>query len=578
LPCPVRSRAKYIERLYSSTRYWCMSEEVAVDVSKQKEEAMQKKLEAKLAARDYNNRRAAYKRQVSALRRDYAEQIAKQRAADIAEEEDRRQKLTRQRLERQRRKNMKSAANALREEELRLQREREFNAHLEQQQRIRDATKERYAAARQLVIDELEAEAPLWLTTPEEVEEAFSDPEKEQLLWARPGGVLGAPNPSLDSHFWQYETHTWQMGNTYKSQRQELLESIEEMAYNEANVDSDFWTPERIAEHERLEEKARLRAMVHSVGRAELLRKQRELIQNDMKNDVLPNAEKVPSLNVLNNEVAIDREGASVLMNDPTKFFMFDNNSIGSGTANTTEYSGPTLGAPIGLRDPLRDGPSGTVFPEIIGKFPKPDTRSEREKKQAEREEKMWAAAQAEAQKELEAAGGAPAEDDDDDKGPPLDYDAIDANDSDDEEWKRGLDPETDTEILETPREFRYKEDDIEWILTRLDDKMNFLNQQFAHDVDVIKEETKAELRNNARLLQADGSDTSVIQDEVAEGSLEAALLALPEKQLLALSDLEETYEPGKLSDDELAAAMKEIPGLSEDQILMILNRDRSTK
>ena len=570
---PSRLRAKN-ERLYSVTRYWCMSEDVAVDVSKLKEEALQRKLEAKLAARDYNNRRASYKRQVSALRREYADQIAKQRAQDEAEEEDRRQKLTRQRLERQRRKNMKSAANALREEELRLQREKEFNLHLEQQQRIRDATKERYTAARQLLINELEAEAPLWLTTPEEVEAAFSDPEKEQLLWARPGGVLGAPNPSLDAHFWQYETHTWQMGKTYKSQRQDLLETLEEMVYEDANVNPDFWTPERIAEHDRLEEKAKLRAMVHSVGRAELLRKQRELIQSDMKNNVLPSAEKVPSLNVLNNDAAIDREGANVLMNDPTKFFVFDSSSVGGGTTSTTAYAGPTLGAPIALRDPLRDGPTGTVFPEILGKFPKPDTRSEREKKQAEREEKMWAAAQAEAQKELEASGAAPADDEEEDEaiGPDLDFDAIDANDSDDEEWKRGLDPETDTEILETPREYRYKEDDIDWILTKFDDKLTFLKQQFAQDVDVIKEEVKAEVRKNAR----SHPERSDVPDEVAEGSLEAALLALPEKQLMALSDLEESYEPGKLADFEFAAAIKEIPGLTEEQIMMVLNRDRS--
>jgi hypothetical protein len=372
------------ERPYRSTFALFLSDDAAVDVDvkKLKEEALQKKLEAKLSARDYNNRRAAYKRQVSVLRREYADQIAKQRAADVAEEEDRQQKLVRQKLERQRLKNMKIAASAIREEEFRQQREREFEEHLVKQQQIRDAKNERYAAARQMVIDELEKEAHLWLTTPEEVELAFSSPDNEQLLWTRPRGILGAPNPSLDSHFWQYETHTWDMSKTYKSQRQALLEEIEEMAYDEANINKKFWTPERILEHERLEEKAKLRAMVYSVGRAELLKKQRELIQNDSKNDIIPTAEKVPSLNLLNNDTAIEREGANVLMNDPTKFFIFDNNAINSttGSANMSAYAGPTLGAPIALRDLLRDGPSGTVFPEIIGKNPKPDTRSEREK------------------------------------------------------------------------------------------------------------------------------------------------------------------------------------------------------
>jgi hypothetical protein len=572
------------ERPYRSTFACFLSDDAAVDVDvkKLKEEALQKKLEAKLSARDYNNRRAAYKRQVSVLRREYADQIAKQRAADVAEEEDRQQKLVRQKLERQRLKNMKIAASAIREEEFRQQREREFEEHLVKQQQIRDAKNERYTAARQMVIDELEKEAHLWLTTPEEVELAFSSPDNEQLLWTRPRGILGAPNPSLDSHFWQYETHTWDMSKTYKSQRQALLEEIEDMAYDEANINKKFWTPERILEHERLEEKAKLRAMVYSVGRAELLKKQRELIQNDSKNDIIPTAEKVPSLNLLNNDTAIEREGANVLMNDPTKFFIFDNNAINSttGSANMSAYAGPTLGAPIALRDLLRDGPSGTVFPEIIGKNPKPDTRSEREKKQAEREEKMWAAAQAQAQKELDAAGGGASvdEEDDDDKGPALDYDAIDANDSDHEEWVRGLDPETDMEVIETPREHRYKEDDIDWILNKLDDKMKFLNQQFAQDVEIIKEEMKSELRKKSAAQQAPeaAGDHSGSQNETIEGTLETALLALPEKQLMALSDLEETYEPGKMPDYELAAAIKEIPGLTEEQIMMILTRDRS--
>jgi hypothetical protein len=569
------------ERCYSVTLI--LNDDVAAaEAKKLKDEAMQKKLDAKLLARDYNNRRAAYKRQVSLLRREYADEIVKQRAADEAEEENRRQKLTRQRLERQRRKNVKSALNALREEELRKQREREFNEHLEVQQRLRDAKNERYTAARQMVVDELEAEAPLWLTTPEEVEAAFSDPAKEQLLWARPGGILGAPNPTVDAHYWKFETHTWNMTKTYVSQRQDLLDRIEEAAYNEANIDKKFWTPERIEAQEKLEQKAKLRAMVYSAGRAELLKKQREFIKEDAKNDLLPTTARVPSLSVLSNDAAIEKEGAQILMRDPTKFFVFDNDNNASG-GSVESYMGPTLGAPIALRDPLRDGPEGTVFPEIIGKYPKPDTRTEREKKLAEREEKMWAAAQVEAQKELEASGaGVDYDEEDDDAAPGIDYDEIDEHDSDDEEWGRGLDPETDIGVLQTPREYRYSEDDVDWVLRKMNDKVKFLNQQFTQDVEVIKEEMKMELR---KMVAATANDTSPTEeqgrgptqaDAISEESLEAALLALPENQLLALSDLEESYEPGKMADYELAAAMKEIPGLTEEQIMFILNRDRS--
>ena len=567
------------DRLYCSTPIR-NEDAAAAEATKLKNEAMQKKVEAKLLARDFNNRRAAYKRQVTVLRREYADEIIKQRAADEAEEENRRQKLTRQRLERQRRKNMKSALNALREEELRKNRERQFNDHLEVQQRLRDAKNERYTASRQMVVDELEAEAPLWLTTPEEVEKAFSDPIKEQMLWARPGGILGAPNPSVDAHFWQFETHTWNMGKTYVSQRQDLLDRLEEEVYNEANIDSKFWTLERIRAQEKLEQKAKLRAMVYSAGRAELLKKQREFIKEDSMNDLIPSASKVPSHSVLGNDAAIEKEGAQILMKDPTKFFVFDddNNAYDSNTESASLYMGPTLGAPIALRDPLRDGPDRSVFPEIIGKYPKPDTRTEREKKLAEREEKMWAAAQLEAQKELEATGaGAEYEEEDEDAGPGIDYDELDENDSDDDEWARGLDPETDNDILQTPREYRYDEDDVEWVLRKMNDKVLFLNQQFAQDVEIIKEEMKMELR---KLVTASGKEASASEEQgigaTLEGSLEAALLALPEQQLLVLSDLEELYQPGKMADYELAAAIKEIPGLTEEQIMFILNRDRS--
>lgn len=553
---------KAVGRTYGSTRV-LGSEEVAVKPKKNKEDELHKKL----AARDFNNRRAAYNRQVSVLRREYAEQVAQQKAADAAEEEERRQKLTRQRLERQRRKNMRSAANALRDREFREQREREFQEHLALQQRRREAKNERYAAARQLVIDELEEEAPLWLTTPDEVEAAFTS-EAEQLLWTRPGGVLGVPNPSLDSHFWQFESHTWHMNKTYKSQREVLLEELEEMAYNEANIDDKFWTPGRIMEQERLEDKARLRAMVHSVGRTELLKKQRALMEEDEAKDELPTVTKAPNLQMLGNDAALEQEGASVLMGDPTKFFVFENTMASieeqrdTGDDSST-YAGPTLGAPVALRDPLREGPYGdTVFPQVIGKLPKPDTRSEREKKQAEREERMWAAAQAEAQKELDL--GEMDDEEADDKDPGLDYNSLDW-DSDDEEWKRGLDPETDNAILNTPRDRRYNESDIEWVLEKLDDKLKYQEQQFAQDVESLKQETKAQRRLGAETPE---------QEEFDEGSLEAALFALSEKELMALTDLDETYS-ADMPAHEFAVAVKEIPGLTEEQIRMILTRNR---
>ena len=547
------------------------------------EEAAATRLLHKMAAQDYNNRRAAYRRKVTVLRKRYAEEVAEQRALDKAEEEERARQLTRQRLERQRKKNTRTAQNAIRQEALRLERAREFEEHLKVMEQRRGAKEERFAKARQLVVDELEKEAPMWLTTPEEVEAAFTQ-EAEQLLWARPGGVLGAPNPSLDCHFWQYETHTWHMDRTYKSQREVLLESLEEMAYDEANIDKSFWTEERLEEQQKLEDKARLRAMVHSAGRSELLRRQKLMLEEGLTANSsfdgdgdIPKPMPAPNLKMLKDDRALEREGARVLMADPTKFFVFDGASAdetadgGGGEdeaaaaaaaaiSSSSSYSGPTLGKPTGLRDPLREGSHlNQVFPQVIGRIPKPDTRTEREKKQQEREERLLAAAQAEAQadKDIDMAAQRQTIED---MQPDLNYDEIDW-DEDEVEWKKGLDPVADADILNTPRELRYSEDDIEWVASRLEDQLKHLEQQFSQDVESLKQTAASEVR----------LETSEDEPLFEEGSLDAAIMALSEKEIMALSDLQDRFTDGIPIEELLAAAAEEVPGLSEDQARIVI-------
>lgn len=527
-----------------------------------------------LAARDYNTRRAAYNRQVSLLRREYAEMIAKQRAADKAEQEALERELTRRRLERQRLKNLRSARNARKEKDLREQREREFQEHLRAQQAIRDSKHDRFTRARQLVIDELEEESPLWLVTHEDVEKAFTH-EAEQLLWARPGGVLGAKNPSLDSHFWQFETHTWQMNRSYKSKREVLLEELEQKAYDDANIDKLFWTAERLEEQQNLEDKAKLRAMVHSAGRTLLLRKQMQMIEELHEESDVPKPMPAPSLKMLTNDRALEEEGVKLLLRDPTKFFVFENDTqdtlsiVGDDSSGNIEYVGPTLGSPIALRDPLRRGsPHGTVYPVGIGKYPKPDTRTEREKKQEERQERMLAAAAAEERDtDLDITLAAERQSGED-LEPDLDYNEHEW-DSDDEEWNKGLDAELDQDILNTPPEKRYSEEDIDWTLAKLEVKLENLEQQLNGEMETIKQQARSEFRANM-------SDEESSKIELNDSSLEEALLSLSEKELLALSDLDDRFSEKELSDDELLEAQKEIPSLSLEQIKFVLNRDRS--
>lgn len=73
----------------------------------------------------------------------------------------------------------------------------EWEKELEMTQRLRDKKKELYARARQRMVDELEAEAELWLTNEEEVEKALGNPIAGQRLWVRPGSIIGAPSGAV---------------------------------------------------------------------------------------------------------------------------------------------------------------------------------------------------------------------------------------------------------------------------------------------------------------------------------------------------------------------------------------------
>lgn len=553
-------------RLYSRSVI-CLDDGDSAVALKTKEEAEALKRRQRLTAVDFNKRRALYKRQVSALRREYAQEISRQRAADKAEQEALKRELTRRRLERQYLKNMRTAQNMLRQRELQQQRAKEFKEHLAAMQVKREAKNERFAKARQLVVDELEEEAPLWLTSPEEVEAAFS-PEAEQLLWARPGGILGAPNPSLDSHFWSQETHPWRMDRTYKSQRQVLLDELEEIAYEEANVDSSFWTPEKVQITEELENKARLRAMVRSVGRISLLRKQKQMMEDQYataEGDV-PTAMPAPSFQMLQQDNELEKEGAKLLMNDPTKFFVFEKSEQVTDQQGISDdasaYVGPTLGSPVALRDPLRENShQNGVFPHIIGKLPKPDNRTEREKKLQEREERLWAAAQAEKMGNMDIELAAQQQTADD-LEPDINYDDFEFNFGEDDDWTKGLDPVVDDQVINTPLERRYKEEDIEWVVDRLSAQVKHLEQQFIQDLSSMKQVFETEIR------QVSGQEDSLLSAD----SLESALLNLSDKDLVLLSDLDDRCN-GTISEEDLSDVCKQIPGLSRDQLFKLLTR-----
>lgn len=73
----------------------------------------------------------------------------------------------------------------------------EWNKELEMTQRLREKKKELYTKARQRVVDQLEKEAHLWLTNEEEVEKALGNPVAGQILWVKPGSIIGAPSGAV---------------------------------------------------------------------------------------------------------------------------------------------------------------------------------------------------------------------------------------------------------------------------------------------------------------------------------------------------------------------------------------------
>lgn len=444
----------------------------------------------------YKDQRSAHKRIVKELRKQYKAEVEVQMRVGESEEFKRQATIRRAKLERQRYKNVRSVQSAVFQEEKRVTRLKQFERELDEAQRNRQLRRVQLKKARRLVLEELEKEAPMWITTSNEVDITMDNPVVVQELWARPGGYVGAPNPiDCDSEFWRYESHTWDMTRTYPSPRHLLLEDLEEVTYIDSNLDYRYWTYDRLKEQEAIEEKAKLRSMVREAGRTSLLLKQRDMIRDHRISDnvsmgcirengkpQLPCSIPSPSLGVLADYDGMELEGSKLLEADPKMFFQFEhngqikeiitNNSIEQyKNGNQDDISS----SQIRLRKTLRDKSSMlTPYPLLVGRMVNYNTRSEKEKKREAREERMWAAAQAQASSGVEYF----AEDDIGGLGESINYDEV-GNISDDEdiEWEKGLDPANDDDLYNIPREMRYTGDDINWVIRCLNQKMVTLQE-----------------------------------------------------------------------------------------------------
>lgn len=551
--------------------------------------------ERRQIAQNYNNHRAAYKRAVGKLRKQYADEVAEQRRADAKAAAEEQARLTRQRLERQRLKNIRSVKNAVIMEEVRLKRKKEFEEELRIAQVNREARAERFDKARRMVVQELNEESVHWLSTPEEVDAAFDGTANEQKLWSRMGGYIGAPMPTEDAEFWRFESHTWTPSRRYKTHREKFLEELLETSYNNSNLKESYWTDELAMFQGELEEKAKLRALVRLEGRRSLLMKQQDYLRDiNIRNQVTqpnglpapPKKQPVPSLKILADYEAMEQEGIKLLEEDPTKFFVFedsdtadgegegedgDENAGGETTKKKAVGKTGTMGKPLRLRDPVRDNtPTGTPYPEILGRVLKKKHRTQKEIKRQEREEKMWAAAAAEATDVDNNEEEVVPETND-----PTDYQKIlNYGDDYDLAWEEGLDPVKDADLLNTPRRLRFDEDDAEWFQEKLSKKITSLEE-------LAMREELSELQR----LGIDGkveASAKVDEDELdldyhdlSESYDTSVFDTLNEDQIVAMMALSEEDSKPKTA-EEIKISLSKVPGLTDEQIESIVELEMS--
>lgn len=576
------------------------------------EDTSDEPLNPSVLANIYNRQRAHYNRAVSALRKQYFAEIAEQRERERRQREIEEARLKREALERRRLKAMRSADNARKQIEKADRRRSEWEKELEATQRERDAKKECYKKARQKIVDELEAECHLWLTTPEEVEDALGNPLASQQLWARAGGMIGAPSGENTGFgdfgdFWRYECHTWDARPIYKSPKEVMLEDFEYMSYLMANNNPKYWTKERVEKEERKEQRARLRSIIREEGRRSLLNKQREMMRDIYGNDqgkkdgdnkggrLPPTAMPAPKLDYLADYEAQEREGLEILKRDPQKFFIFESDlpsshNLGNLHSNDDgeqsaegSTSGASLGRPVGLRNPFFNG-KPTPFPLRMGRDLPEDTRSEKEKKRDERQERMREAAEEAAlaaKKGMSYEIAMAAEEDLEDGSEPVDYDKAEEEAETElwvdqqDEWK-----EMDKKVFDmTPPAHRVTPDEVDWMIAELKKKTAQMQERLDFEDKLRRKEIEKSMSGDSVMRPIESLDE--VDKYVMEGlgydmtAIEQLVQQLTPEQSEALDQIDFTGRDD-VTAEEMTGELRGVPGLTEEQIQMLVEMEMS--
>ena len=566
----------------------------------------------------FNQQRAQYNRAVSSLRKQYFAEIEEQREIERRRKDIEAAKLRRAALERKRLKAMRSAENAQLQLQKQERRRLEWERELQATQREREEKKMLYSKARQKIVDELEAECHLWLTTPEEVEKALGNPTAAQILWSRPGGMIGAPSGEHTGFgdygdFWRYECHTWDARPIYKAPKEVMLEELEYMAYLQANNNPSYWTKERVREAEQKEQRARLRAILREEGRRSLLNKQREMMRDIYGNNdaggskkadakggrrLPPTAMPAPKLDYLADYEAQEREGLEILKKDPRRFFIFESdlpnatnhggmhsNEEGesSGGDGTTTLSGASLGRPVGLRNPFfNDRP--TPFPLRMGRDLPVDTRTEKEKKRDERQERMRAAAEEAAlaaKKGIAYEVAMAAEEDLEDGSEDVDYDKAE-EDAEKELWEGQMEEWSDFDrklFNMTPPSQRITPDEVDWIIAQLKKKTSAMQERLDFENKIRRKELEKGASGSAVARPIESLEQ--VDKYVMEGlgydmeALETLVRELSPEQSAMLEEIDFTGRIG-ITEEEMTRELRAVPGLKDEQVQALVEMEMS--
>ena len=381
------------------------------------------------------------------------------------------------------------------------------------------------------------------------------------------------------------------------------------MSLEQANLNSDYWTNERVREHEKREERARLRAIVREEGRRALLERQREMMRdlyqpNARKEEghrkLPPSSMPAPKLDYLADFEAQEREGVEILKRDARKFFIFENDLPGAGgigaraeiesdlESDETETSsnsnvsstGTSMGRPISLRNPFfSDRP--TAFPIRVGRDLPKDSRTEKEKKRDERQERMRAAAEAAA---LAAKSGTAyeiamaAEEDLEDGSDPIDYDAAE-EDAERELWEGHMDEwnAMDRKVFHmTPPYKRLTNDEIDWMLDQLKTKVKQLQERIDLEEKFQRDERKSSSDRKKSIETIDDIDNDVMESLGYDMEmLQAMVKELTPEQSAALEVIDFSGRTD-ITLSEMEIEVRKVEGLSDAQVKMLVEIEMS--